>query len=473
MKITYYIIFFLLIGPLSAQENFRVRKVKFEGNTIASSQLLAKMTLQPKNGLKRLREKSKGVSFSDELLQSDIDELIYFYHREGFLQVAVQVGELQTDEKKETVEITLKIDEGPPVKVNRIFFNTQGDSFQAEQSGAIDKALSKFKLQEGSRFRDQDIKADVTLLRNMLVNSGFAFSTVEYVLEVNQETFSTDIFYKIDCGPLCYFGDVVISGSAHVSDKIVRNQISFKRGDVFSRQSIDKSQEQIYALNVFQIVSLQASSKKEKRATIPISIKLKEAPRFTNKFGVGWGREDQFRASMDTQWLRFFGGARRLNLFIKHSALEPYHINLRFTQPAFINPNTSFGLNPFIRRQNEPGYNIDRRGASIYLQRQIKRILSTGITYTFEKVHLDTTTIGDADLQPDLTDLYNKSSVTLNISQNNTDDIFSPSRGYNNGMTFKFSGIGPSTYDYTKWMVDSEAIYNNSKSCFGDSAQDW
>ena len=454
MKCKFYIIFCLLLSHLWAQENYRVRKIRFDGNTIASPQLLARMTLQPKNGLKRLRDKSPGVAFSHELLQNDIDELVYFYQKEGFLQAAVELQELRTNDKKETVEITLKIDEGRPVKVNRIIFEVQGDSAQQELNQATDKARSQFRLQEGTRFRDADLKSDMALLKNMLVNFGFAFSKIDYILQVDRATYQTDIIYTIDSGPLCYFGNVVISGNDHVADKIIHRQISFEKGEVFSRQSIDKSQEQIYALNVFQIVSLQAAAKLEKDATIPISIKIKEAPRFTNKFGVGWGQEDKFRASMDTQWLRFLGGARRLNLFLKHSALEPYHINLRFSQPGFLNPNTSLGVNPFIRRQNEPGYNVDRRGASIYVQRQISRVLNTGVTYTFEKVHLDTTTIGAPDLQSDLTDFYNKSSVTVGMSQNNTDDIFSPTRGFNNGMTFKFSGIGPSTYDYTKWMID-------------------
>ena len=170
--------------------------------------------------------------------------------------------------------------------------------------------------------------------------------------------------------------------------------------------------------------------------------------------GVGWGKEDLFRAFADVQWLRFLGGARRLNLFLKHSGLEPYRVNLRFTQPGFIGPNTSLGLNPFIRKQTEPAFTVDRRGGDIYLHRQIGKIYNAGIGYTYEVVHLDTTTVGDADIQPDLNSLYNKSSITTGFSQTSTDDLFSPTKGFNNGITIKYSGVGPSTYTYLKWLVD-------------------
>ncbi|MBN1562022.1 outer membrane protein assembly factor BamA [candidate division KSB1 bacterium] len=446
-------ILLLLTSFLWAQENYRVRKVTFKGNeTIASGTLLEQMTLQPRKGLKRLRDKGKGVSFSQQLLQDDLNELLRFYHREGFTQADVRV-DLQINDKKETVEMILHIEEGLPIRVKDNYFTIRSDSFRQDLTKMTDNARSAFKLQVGSRFRDDDFRADLVQLKNSLIDDGFVYAAIDYRLAVEPETSSTDIHYIIDAGPICHFSSVSISGNEHVSDKIIRRQISFKEGDIFSRQDIDKSQERIYALNVFQIVSLQAELE-QKNAAIPMSVKIKEAPRFTNKFGLGWGQEDRFRASMDTQWLRFLGGARRLNLFLKYSALEPYHINLRFTQPAFIDPSISFGLNPYIRRQHEIAYDVDRRGLNVYLQRQIKRILTTGITYTFEKVNLDTTSIGDVDNPSALTDLYNKSSVTLGIAQNSTDDIFSPNEGYNNGLTFKFSGIGPSTYHYTKWMID-------------------
>jgi outer membrane protein insertion porin family len=88
------------------------------------------------------------------------------------------------------------------------------------------------------------------------------------------------------------------------------------------------------------------------------------------------------------------------------------------------------------------------------MQNQLSRIYNLGVTYTYEVVNLDTTSVGDADIQPDLTSLYNKSSVTMGLSQTTTNDLFSPTKGFNNGLTFKVSGVGPSTYNYTKLMLD-------------------
>ncbi|MBN1481539.1 outer membrane protein assembly factor BamA [candidate division KSB1 bacterium] len=453
MKYYLYIIILFMAALVFAQDNYRVRKVIFRGNeSFSSSRLQSQMTLEPKSGLKRIREKSAHVTFSRDLLQQDIQELTTFYQREGFLDVQIAVDSMRQNHQKNTLDIFLKIKEGYPVIVSEILFQSVDDSFY--NTFDLDKLRNRFALKAGERFRDVLLKSDILFIKDELVNKGYAYSSVDYTLKVDTLENQTTVLYIIDTGPRCYFGDVMISGNEHVSDRIIRKQLAFEKGDVFSRHKIDQSQEQIYQLNVFQIASIQARLNQTAHVAIPISIKTKEAPRLTNKVGAGWGKEDQFRAFVDVQWLRFFSGARRLNLYVKHSGLEPYHVYLRFSQPAFLNPNTTLGVNPYIRKQQEPGYIVDRRGANLYLQRQIKRIFTAGIGYTYEIVKLDTTSVADVEKKTDLTDLYDKSSMTLGISQNNTDDIFSPTRGTNNGLTLKVSGIGPSSYHYTKWLID-------------------
>lgn len=445
------ILLLLMTRTVFTQENYRVRRIIFRGNrSISSSRLQDQMTLEPQNRLKPIREQSDSVTFREELLQQDIQELTYFYQREGFLDAAITIDSLQKNPAKKRLDIVLRIEEGEPVLINDILFQSADDSLMYD----LDKLRSRFALKVGERFRDVGLEQDRGVIKAELSENGFAFATVDYHLKVDTLAQKAVVLYSINTGPHCFFGDVAIAGNEHVPEKTIRKQIAFKKGDIFSRRKIDRSQEQIYALNVFHIVSVQARLDERAHAVIPVSIKIKEAPKFTNKLGAGWGKEDQFRTFVDVQWLRFFGGARRLNFYVKHSGLEPYHINLRFSQPAFLNPNTTLGVNPFVRKQQEPGYIVDRRGANLYLQRQIARVFSAGIGYTYEVVNLDTTSIADVQEQTDVTNLYDKSSMTLGISQNKTDDLFSPTRGSNNGLMLKVSGIGPSSYHYTKWLID-------------------
>lgn len=462
MKKLIHIFLFLLVFQSYAQDNYRVKKVRFAGNrSFKSSILLDKMSLQPKSGLKRL-DGSKGVTFSKDLLENDVKEITYFYQQRGFIHVAVKGQAVDMNDRKETVNILITIDEGQPVLVSHIRFKQPEHPHNNITDDTIQKSRSHFILFEGDRFNEIDFLKDVAFLKTNLINSGFAHAAVNYTLNVDAEENQVEIMYHVSPGPLCYFGDIRISGANNVSDGLITKQLTFEKGDIFSQKKIDSSQEQIYALNIFHVVSVNAQPQKQE-ASVPIGIKVRNAARFTHKYSVGWGREDKFRAKMDVQWLRFLGGARRLNLFIKHSALEPYHVDLRFTQPAFLYPHTSFGLNPFIRRQHEPGYKIDRRGANIYVQNRLGRGLTAGAVYTFERVNLDTTSVGDFADQPQQDDLYDKSSITLSLAQNSANDIFSPSRGFNTALTLKYSGIGSGTFHYIKGVIDLRHYMGISK----------
>ncbi len=454
-RVATYIFIILCFVQVHGQENYIVRKVSFKGNfTLLTPLLLPQMTLQPQNGLARLIGGIKGVAFSFELLKNDMEQLQRFYQKEGFLNAEIRLLDLATNDKKETVDIILEVLEGPPTKVSEIKFvptsGVPGDALLP----ILEKAKSGFSLHPGRRFRDEDMQHDLEHLATELINNGYAHAKTDFTLNVNQALHTVAVNFDVNAGPVCRFGDITISGNRHIDKKLVLRQVAFRKGDIFRRILINRTQEQVYALNVFHIVSVKATVEKNTQTTIPIYIDLKEAPRFTTRFGVGYGKEDLFRTFADVQWLRFFGGARRLNIFLKHSHLEPFHGNIRFTQPSFLTPNTNLGVNPFFRRQNEPGYKLERRGVNVYLQRQIRHFINTGITYTFERVNLDTSSVAEPELDPGLTDLYNKSGVLLGISRNSTDDIFAPTRGYNNSMTFKFNGIGQSDYNYTKWIID-------------------
>jgi outer membrane protein insertion porin family len=187
-----------------------------------------------------------------------------------------------------------------------------------------------------------------------------------------------------------------------------------------------------------------------------VDIRIKEAPRLTSKIGVGYGREEKFRVYSDSYILRFMGGARRLNLFIKHSDLEPYHVSLKLIQPAFPTRWTTLELNPFILRQKEPAFTQNRYGNNVSLLHQFSGTLLGSITHTFERVDLDTTSVADVALGGDqLTDLYNKSSILLGFTFDNSSPIFSPSHGFYAATAFKFSGLGlGSDFHFTRSLWD-------------------
>jgi outer membrane protein insertion porin family len=187
---------------------------------------------------------------------------------------------------------------------------------------------------------------------------------------------------------------------------------------------------------------------------LPISVRVQEAPTFTTKFGVGYGKEDKFRVFGSLQWLRFLGGARSLDFFAKHSALEPYHLSVSFTQPDFPFRLAKFVLNPYALKEVEPAYTAARLGSNVALKRDFFENLEISTTYTYERVDQLANAEGAAN------DSYRKSSVALLFLNDASRPLFDPIRGWNVSGGFSYTRILKNDSTFFKTGVDVRRYFD-------------
>ena len=121
----------------------------------------------------------------------------------------------------------------------------------------------------------------------------------------------------------------------------------------------------MYGLGAFQIATVTPNLSTDRDTITPVEVYVKDARRFTTRLGLGYGTEDKVRVSSDTRLLGFPGGARRLQLFFKHSYLDPYHVIITLMQPGYPTPRTTLATSPFIWRQREPSFTVNRVGANL------------------------------------------------------------------------------------------------------------
>jgi outer membrane protein insertion porin family len=154
--------------------------------------------------------------------------------------------------------------------------------------------------------------------------------------------------------------------------------------------------------------------------------------------------------------LGFLGGTRRLQLSAKHSGLEPYTINLKLIQPAFLDPETHLSVSPFWRREKELAYTIDRVGGNIALQHHFAKFTNGTFDYTLEQDRLNIapdvlTQISDFSL----INLYNKSSCSLRLVRDSGKPLFYPVQGSYGSLTITYSGIGfNSQYHFFRFISE-------------------
>jgi len=449
------LLFTLIAWTTVAQENYEIRKIKFEGNdTIPEETLLEGMILHPTNYFEKKFGQKEPSLYSSELIQTDIERLTKLYQRMGFLDAQVKMLEPEIDDKKEKVELTFKINEGEAFRVDSITYSIGGAGVDFNADSVLSLLREQLYLTKGKRFVDDELGSDVSTIKNEFKNYGYAYARADYKITPKPKERLADIEYIVQPGPKSYFGATSIDGSKHVSEKYIRKQLQYKEGDEYNSSLLDDTRKDMYKLQLFSILSFQPQTTKDQTPNIPVKIYVDEAPRFTSKFGVGYGTEDKIRAFTNLTYKGLWGGARRVNLQLKHSALTPYEINFSYIQPQLFSSDVSLTLNPFFSRIKEPGYDIRDMGLNVKFSQEFTDDLSGYVSYYFEKVknyEIDSTylTSGETDIP------YNKSGILLSTLFDNSDPKFSPTKGLNVSLAYKLNGyIFGGDFNYSRVWTD-------------------
>ena len=450
---------FATVVPVLAQEGFDVDEVHFRGNEILSDDELAeRMTLRGANFFQQLFRTRERTQFYRETLNSDLEKLVRYCQRQGLLDARATVEDLQVNNKDRKVSIVIRIDEGPPILLRAIDYDLKaGPNVRTDSLEIVISILKRnMSIRSGDRFRDDAIQNERAAMARRLYDRGFPYARATPNLKVDTSAKRVDITWELETGPHCVFGDVSITGNTRVGEKYIRGQLSFKKGDQYQARALDRAQQQIYGLGTFEIVTVNAQLPTTPDTSIDVTVRVSEAPTLSTRFGVGYGREDNFRVFSDSRVLSFLGGIRRLDIYAKHSGLEPYRVEVRLTRPAFLTPRTTGILAPFIREQDEPGFTVKRVGGNASIQHQFSNKLNATGTYTFERITLDTSSVSEAEVSDaDFDELYNRSSILTGLTLDNSRPLFSPTQGYFAALTFKLSGVVfKSDFKYTKTTLD-------------------
>ncbi|MGQ7871188.1 BamA/OMP85 family outer membrane protein [Sunxiuqinia sp. sy24] len=453
-----FIAFWVCGLPLAAQENYEVRKVSFHGNkTLDEDFLLDQLALKEVSYVEKLVTKITPFLYSQRLVDLDMERLRRIYQSEGFLNAHIFLDPLEVNENKQTVKVSVQIQEGDPVLVDSVVIERNNLAQEVNLDSLTKKVFREMKLLEGKRFRDEWIKQDLQVLENAFRNLGYAYVKVDYNLRLKPEKSRTSISYSVDPGPVSHFGETTIEGYKHVDEEFIRKQLAFSEGKLYNKSLLSETRENLYFLQLFRIVSvLPQKDAATEKSPIPVRLFVEEAPRLSTRLGLGYGTEDKFRTFLNLNYLGFLGSARRINLYAKHSALEPYHVSLKWIQPQFIGKRSTISLNPFISRNSEPGYETRTYGINVPVTYRFNNRLNSTATYYFEKVEQQVEA-GDVEL-PDRENekfAYNKSGILLSTIFDNSKPKFSPEQGFKLSMGYKVNGhVFGSDFNYTRLWGD-------------------
>ena len=412
----------------------KIKKINFIGNKEFSDSTLSNVIFSEETRWYKFW--SSGDKFDQDRIEYDKDLLKKYYYDNGYIDFRVVSASSQLVLDKKNFVINFKLYEGKRYKVGGVTFET------------IDKDLLKVNIKEiltiepNDWFSSANVEKDIEKITEKASELGLAFVDVRPRVrkEKNNIVFLT---YQTFETQKIFVDRVNITGNSKTHDKVIRREVELAEGDAFNLSKIKRSEINLSKLGLFSGVKLDYKPIPKSNKTI-VDIEVQEAATGEFSVGAGYSSLDGALGNIGIKESNLFGEGKELALTLGLSTRKS-NIDLRFTEPYFLDKDLAAGFDLFNIRQNQKIY-------SGYKQNQIGFKLRAGYEVIDDLRHFSSYTLRRDkihDIDP-ATSIYIQSQegkfVTSMIGQalqfDKLNDRINPTDGYRIRMDLDYYGLG-------------------------------
>lgn len=414
-------------------------------------------------------------------LTADLLRLRLFYHQRGFREARV---ELDTTRAHDGVHVLFRITEGEPVIIGSV--QVEGAE---EIGGALTRALP---ARAGEPLSMIAFEATRDTLIARLANRGYAAADVLANYEIQaSESRRADVQYQLIPGPLTRFGEITITGTRRVSPSVVERMLTFREGDLYSRQALLRSQRNLFGLAVFRHAAIITAEPTASDTVLPVRVQVNEGDLHRVRLGLGLSTSDFLNAEGRWTSRNFLGRARRLDVRgrVSNIIAEPLRplpgfegcsgiyceeagsIAVDFSQPWFFDLQNTFGAGLFLERFTLPGVYIrTSRGGYLSFSRSLGNGAVASIGYRPELTQLESdgdlifcvnfTVCEEREIDV-LRSAHWLAPVALSVGIDRSNSLFSPTGGYIIRLDGEYAArTTGSEFDYVRVIGEASAYHD-------------
>jgi outer membrane protein insertion porin family/translocation and assembly module TamA len=394
---------------------------------------------------------------------ADLKRIEAFYADRGYPDARVTDFDVKLNDKQDSVDVTLTIDEGQPVRVVSVDFR----GFDDIPPNHLEQMKRQIPVKV-SRPRDrQEVTAAHELAVNELRDHGYPYARVATDENDGTDGKQAAIVFTAEPGTQAHFGDVQIAGNTSVSNRVIERQLTFKPGELYRRSIVQESQRRLYSMELFQFVNIESLNPEQQRSVVDTRVTVAEGKHQRVNFGVGYGTEEKARVDAEYHHVNFLGGARTAGAHGRWSSLDR-GIRLDFNQPYFFAPHLSLGGEAQHWYTYTPAYRSLVTGGKGTLMHRRTPAFSWSVSVTSERNSstVSEEALRDPSLYADLIALGlnprtgrqegTLTAVGFDVQRNTADNLLNARRGYQLAFHFEQAGrLLPGTYNYNALSVDA------------------
>ncbi len=289
-----------------------VRRVNFVGNHAIGDDELRDVILTHEGNI--LSIVTQAGTYREDVFQRDLLLLQAHYWDRGYVQVKVGTPLIELSPDKQSMYITISIDEGPQYRLGKI--DIRGDLLESKEF-----FLKRVTVKPGEIFNRSKLSDDLQKLTDLYKDHGYAYVNASPATPVDEKTLTVDVTFEIQKGELVYFDRINIRGNSKTRDKVIRRELRIIEGDAYNQSLLDYSKRRVNALGFFEKVDVstkRGSSDNE----MDVNVEVTERPTGTFQIGAGFSSVENFIAQAQISQNNLLGRGQLLTLQAQISSLR-------------------------------------------------------------------------------------------------------------------------------------------------------
>jgi outer membrane protein assembly complex protein YaeT len=437
----------------------QISSLKFEGVDQVDKGALAN-ALQTRRG-SRIPWGRKRF-FDRQAFEADLRRIETFYRDRGFPDARVASFDVALNDTQDKVDLTVMISEGEPVRVTGI--ELKGfDVLSEDQLKALRETLP---LRDGAPLDRQLAIASRDRAEGAVRDQGYPYAEVA-IHDEDVAPLQRRIVMEATPGVMAHFGQIDVRGQMSVDENVIRRQLTFKPGDVFTRAKMRDSQRRLYGLELFEFVNVDALEEPVLQNTeVPVRVTVAEGKHQKVTTGIGYGTEEQARARIRWDHVNFLGNARHAGFEGKWSSLDR-GVRVDYREPFFLRRGFSLNFDGQAWQASEPVYDSNQLGGRATLRHQVtsRTSWSVSLISEYQDTSITPEALADFSIRDELIGLGldprgnsegTLTAVAFDVSRNTTNSVLDARQGYVLSAHLERAGEWlRGTYNYSQASVEA------------------
>jgi outer membrane protein assembly complex protein YaeT len=294
--------------------------------------------------------------FDRAVFNADLGRIEAYYGDRGYPDAKVTAFDAMLNERQDAIRISITINEGEPLRVDRIAL----DGFDVLTPRELTNLRRQLPLQPESVADRAQITATQTMATRALQDRGYPLALVS-TEETRDPSKRVTLTMRASPGAEARYGAVTVSGNMSVGDDVITRTLAVKPGNRFSLATIQLSQRRLYDLGLFQLATVAPETEQTADGVVPVKVTVAEAKHRQIRLSGGYGSEEKARGEAQWKHVNFLGGARTFNVEGKWSSLDR-GVRTQFTQPYLFSPKVSLTFSAQGWFSDEPAFQLNTSG---------------------------------------------------------------------------------------------------------------